>query len=394
VGGDTGARDRHLFSGGPKRILSLDGGGIRGLIALAFLERIEQLLRSRCNNPTLRLADYFDLIGGTSTGAIIAAGLALGHPVAHLIQVFLDLAHQGFQRRWWLGGTLVPKFRAAALEAAIRAHVGDTTLGSERLLTGVGIIAKRLDTGSVWVFHNHPRGPYFAPAGAAVAAMPNRDLPLAQLIRASTAAPSYFEPEMIQVAPGVSGAFVDGGVSPHINPALLLLMLGTLHGYGFRWPMGPERLLLVSVGTGGVHQALDAQAVQRMPAAWLAVSALRSLMRDCDWLTQTLLQWLGESPTLWPIDGEIGDLRHDTAGGGKLLHYLRYDALLTHDWLVGQAGLSIEPEELLALHAFDRPALAPRLLAIGRRVAEATVHANHFPGLFDAVSERMQGADE
>lgn len=382
-----------LLAPGPKRVLSVDGGGIRGIVALAFLERIEQLLRDRCNNPTLRLADYFDLIGGTSTGAIIAAGLSLGHPVSYLIQVYLDLAHQGFQRRWWLGGTLVPKFRAAALEAAIRAHVGDTTLGSERLLTGIGIVAKRLDTGSVWVFHNHPRGPYFAPEGDAVRGVPNRDLPLAQLIRASTAAPTYFEPEMIEVAPSVSGAFVDGGLSPHANPALLLLMLATLHGYGFRWPMGPEKLMLVSVGTGGAQQALDAQSVERMPAAWLAVSALRSLMHDCDWLTQTLLQWLGQSPTPWPIDGEIGDLRHDTPGGSKLLHYVRYNAQLTQEWLARQAGLSIEVEELRALHAFDRPALAPRLLEIGRRVAECTVHAEHFPGIFDSVTKRGQDVD-
>ena len=75
------ARDHHLFSKGPKRILSIDGGGVRGIIALKFLEEIESILRARTNNPELCLSDYFDLIGGTSTGAIIASGLALGLPV-------------------------------------------------------------------------------------------------------------------------------------------------------------------------------------------------------------------------------------------------------------------------------------------------------------------------
>jgi hypothetical protein len=46
-------RDRHLFSAGPKRVLSLDGGGVRGIISLAFLERIETLLRERAKVPTL-----------------------------------------------------------------------------------------------------------------------------------------------------------------------------------------------------------------------------------------------------------------------------------------------------------------------------------------------------
>src|ERR1041384_3003048 len=76
-------RDRHLYSPGPKRILSLDGGGVRGVISLAYLERIQAILRER-HGPGLRLCDYFDLIGGTSTGSIIATGLALGMPVDEL----------------------------------------------------------------------------------------------------------------------------------------------------------------------------------------------------------------------------------------------------------------------------------------------------------------------
>lgn len=72
--------------------------------------------------PALRLADHFDLICGTSTGTIIAADLARGVAVAPLIEVYLTLARDGFQRHWWLGGTLVPKFRAVTLETAIRAR--------------------------------------------------------------------------------------------------------------------------------------------------------------------------------------------------------------------------------------------------------------------------------
>ena len=71
-----------LTAEGPKRILALDGGGIRGVLTLGFLERIEQILRDRHNNPNLRLSDYFDLIGGTSTGSIIASALAIGMEVS------------------------------------------------------------------------------------------------------------------------------------------------------------------------------------------------------------------------------------------------------------------------------------------------------------------------
>ena len=65
------ARDRHLFGPGPKRILALDGGGVRGAITVAFLERIESLLWERYGRD-MRLGDFFDLVGGTSTGAIIS----------------------------------------------------------------------------------------------------------------------------------------------------------------------------------------------------------------------------------------------------------------------------------------------------------------------------------
>ncbi len=71
----------------PKRILSLDGGGIRGVLTLEYLEVIEETLKKRYANENLLLCDYFDLIGGTSTGSIIAAGLACGMPVARLKQI-------------------------------------------------------------------------------------------------------------------------------------------------------------------------------------------------------------------------------------------------------------------------------------------------------------------
>jgi len=75
---DRCSRDRHLFGPGKKRILALDGGGVRGALSIAFLERLEKILTEIEGRP-VRLCDWFDLIGGTSTGAIIAAGLASGY---------------------------------------------------------------------------------------------------------------------------------------------------------------------------------------------------------------------------------------------------------------------------------------------------------------------------
>ena len=74
---------QHLDPGvTPKRILALDGGGLRGVLTVAFLKKIEDILRVRTGgDASFRLSDYYDLIGGTSTGSIIAAGLSLGMSV-------------------------------------------------------------------------------------------------------------------------------------------------------------------------------------------------------------------------------------------------------------------------------------------------------------------------
>lgn len=370
-------RDEHLFGPGPKRILALDGGGVRGLIALAFLERIENLLQARSGREAARLSDHFDLIGGSSTGAVIATGLALGHSVSHMIDLYLHMSRQGFQPHHWLGGILVPKFRTDALVAALHTQLGDETLGSEKLVTGLAIMAKRLDTGGIWVFHNNPKGPYFAPEGVHARATPNRDLQLAHLVRASTAAPSYFDPELIEIAHGISGAFVDAGISPHNNPALLLLMVATLKRYAYAWPLGPDRLTLVSIGTGCPPVEVPPQDLMQMPAGWLAVNALRSLMHECNWFNQALLQWVSLAPVRWPINEEMGDLSDEVPGDSPLVHYVRYDAILDGQWLRRHLDMDVDTKELKALSAGDQPEYAERLLAIGRHAAALQVQPEH-----------------
>ena len=83
----------------PKRMLSLDGGGIRGVLTLEYLEVIEAMLRKRYNDESLLLCDYFDLIGGTSTGSIIAAGLAFGLTVAQLKALYRNIGLSVFRVR-------------------------------------------------------------------------------------------------------------------------------------------------------------------------------------------------------------------------------------------------------------------------------------------------------
>lgn len=74
---------KKLTPNGPKRILALDGGGIRGVLSLGFLERVEDMLRRRHGNPGLRLADYFDLIGAVEGFNCRSANAERGKVFSH-----------------------------------------------------------------------------------------------------------------------------------------------------------------------------------------------------------------------------------------------------------------------------------------------------------------------
>jgi hypothetical protein len=144
------------------------------------------------------------------------------------------------------------------------------------------------------------------------------------VVRASTAAPSYFEPESITIASergkkAVIGTFVDGGVSPFNNPSLQAFLYATLDGYHVNWKTGPEQMLLASVGTG----AADPSQAPSHIAAKGAIRALFSLMDDCGALVETMMQYMSSSSTARVIDRDIGDLSGNLLGGAPLLSYLR-----------------------------------------------------------------------
>ncbi len=232
----------------PKRILALDGGGIRGLLTAGLLRRMESLLRARAGgDPNFRLSDYFDLIGGTSTGSIIAAGLSLGMTAEEVRNQYFTLGNATFKRSLLRLGAVRQKYDSENVANALKALFKDRTLASGDFRTGLMVMSKRLDTGSPWPLSNNPAARYFnlRPDSTTV---PNGEYPLWKVVRASTAAPYYFGPERIVIKngdpkralKGVIGEFVDGGVSPANNPSLALVLMATIKGYAFNWSMGTE----------------------------------------------------------------------------------------------------------------------------------------------------------
>ncbi len=363
-----------LQSPGPKRILALDGGGIRGVITLRFLARIEATLREESGDPELVLADYFDLMGGTSTGAILATALSLGWSVERVAGMYRELAAGIFRPRHALLGPVAAlfggRYDVRPLEAALARELGELRLDTPELRTGLVVVAKRADTASVWQLTNIPGHRFYDM---------NRHLLLRELVRASSAAPTFFDPQRIgDVGDGHAGIFVDGGVSMHTNPALQMLLVAGLGGFGLRWPLGEDRLLLCSVGTGAHLEPPSAASIRGYrQVQWLS-QLMVHLLRDASELGETLLQWVSQSPTARPIDRQVGDLAGDLATPEPLLRYLRYDIPLEPAALEG-LGFVLTPAELAGLRSLAGYRHVPLMEAVGEAAARHRVQAGHFP---------------
>ncbi|WP_205504353.1 patatin-like phospholipase family protein [Rufibacter psychrotolerans] len=374
----------------PKRILALDGGGIRGALTLGYLQKIEEILgEQHHHDPAFRLSHYFDLIGGTSTGAIIAAALAIGMKVEEIKTKYFELGGKifGDRHKWYeVFSLLKARFDAGPLDKELQKVFEDITLGSDRIQTGLCIVTKRADTNSVWPIINHPEGKFFdSKLGR------NKDILLWKAVRASAAAPTYFLPQVLDVGGGLpEAAFVDGGVSMANNPALQLLMVATLKGFPFKWKIGAENLLLVSVGTGmGKPQRLPQSITQNHLLDW-AQQIPDMLMQDASWHNQLILQWLSASPTRWEIDSEIGKMEEDllvadTSGRG-LLAYLRYNYWLDQEHLQPLMEKPYSPKQIADLVDMSKAASRFELYEIGYKAAAAEVEAAHFPLSFKPES--------
>jgi uncharacterized protein len=368
-----------IHQDGSKRLLAIDGGGIRGVLSLEVLKQIEDLLKVRSGrSETFRLSDYFDYIAGTSTGGIIAAGLSIGMSVDEIMRFYVEAGAQMFVKANLLK-RLRTKFEDEPLANLLKQVFGaDTTLGSDRLRTLLLLVMRNATTDSPWPISNNPYAKY----NDSNRLDSNLKLPLWQLVRASTAAPTYFPPEVVVVG-GHEFIFVDGGVTTYNNPAFQMFLMATVDRYWPRapegrrgWPTGADKMLVVSVGTGTSPDVRDGLEPEEMNLLFNAATIPSALMfaalNEQDFLCRTFGDCLAGDP----LDREVGDLV-GAAGPAlpKLFTYLRYNAELTQEGLAAIGCGHIAPDAVRKLDAVDA---IPALCEVGRAVAEKKVEARHF----------------
>ena len=212
------------------KILSLDGGGARGIFSARVLDLVNR------NNLAIDIYNTFNLLVGTSTGSIVAAAVATRHDLSKLVADYERYAPRIFKQRFSLCGFLRSKYEGKILEELLHDSFGETTLGD--IKTPLIINATNVSTGKVHVFKSSyqedRRGGDYSRDG---------EVPLYKAVLASCSAPVYFDPVEIQ-----GDLICDGGLWAN-NPAVVGYV-DAIRNFN----KTPESIRILSIGTGNTRQ--------------------------------------------------------------------------------------------------------------------------------------------
>lgn len=378
----------------PRRLLSIDGGGLCGIIPAQALIAIENQLDQLTGDPQ-PLCNRFDLIGGTSTGAILAVGLALGMKAEELRDFYVNLGPEIFKKAFPLEW-IWHKYPSGPIEKYLQAEYGvTTTLGDPKLQTLVLLVAKNATQGNDWFFTNNPNNKFFKN---------NSQVPVWHMVRASSAAPTYFPPHAFAI-PDDTGhpqtyEFIDGGVSSYNNPSLQVFLEATMPEYGIGWPMGVDNLLLISLGTGYSPVTIEEGKAAGYNVLNWAQYVLKELMNEANLEQNILMHVIGQRPPQPPAatpkaappqspgTPSLSTLDKLSAGLGsrKLLTYQRITVELTRqrlDYLAAETGVNlagVDPTKVREMDAVDQ---IPNMQLVGEAVAKEQVHMERLKQFFN-----------
>jgi hypothetical protein len=257
----------------------------------------------------------------------------------------------------------------------------DTNLLPENLKCLLLVVTRNVTTDSPWPISSNPLARY----NEASRRDCNLRIPLWQLVRASTAAPVFFAPEVLQwdpEDPSKTFKFVDGGLTPYNNPAFLLSRMATQAPYRLHWKTGEKHLLLISVGTGAAPR-LDADVYSRDNIVQNLANIPSALMYGAQVDQDINCRMVGRCVYGEVIDHELGDLIPRDENGeiiplsrdlGRTFLYARYNADLSSPWLNRRGLGDIDPGKVSKLDSVD---YIGDLRRVGRRVGQE-VKIEHF----------------
>jgi patatin-like phospholipase/acyl hydrolase len=264
------------------------------------------------------------------------------------------------------------KYMDRNLAAKLQQEFGvNTTLGDVKLKTLLMMVMRNVSTDSPWPIWNNPQAKYNSLARPDC----NLKMPLWQLVRASTAAPVFFPPEVIDIG-SHTFIFVDGGITMYNNPAFQAFIMATAEPYRLNWATGEDKLLVVSVGTGASPDANKDLEPEELNLIYNATSLPSALMFGALNEQDLLCRVFGKCLAGDPLDREVGDLIGTrSAVSPKLFTYMRYNAELTYTGLAALGLGDIQPAEVQKLDSLEH---IDKLQRVGQAVAKHKLRAEHF----------------
>ncbi|MDR1346251.1 MAG: patatin-like phospholipase family protein [Bacteroidales bacterium] len=261
------------------RILTIDGGGIRGIIPAVILDYMEKELQRKSGNSAACLADYFDLIAGTSTGGILACfyllpgsageGMKSKYPASEAINLYANHGKDIFKPKtnklfWGISNLFSEKYTEKNLEKILTDVMGDVRLSETRknaLVTAYDITSRKAVLFSTPVAKQYTHRDYF----------------LRDVARATSAAPTYFKLATVHSIGGAAAYLIDGAMFA-ADPTLCALVEANKSTFPTCRQPDISDMYIVSIGTGKVIKQYDYQKAQKWGIIQWAVPVLNILM--------------------------------------------------------------------------------------------------------------------
>lgn len=271
-----------------KRILSIDGGGLRGVFSAAIIEQMELA----CGGKPA--CDIFDAFVGTSAGSYLAAGLASGMPAAVLKNSFIELGQR--MSKLMSAGAVASgtdphtarKLASRALQEVLMEKLGPQTR-AHQLRKRLAVATRDMNQGRVVFFGNFPADQMAGPSFWKTRAEYNDDEPVWRMVMRSAALPPLFEPQ---------DNYLDGGISPFANPCYAAY-IGVQRCLG--WNPWDEELRFYSVGTGyhdSPRELRDSKGNDIEDTA-LFSAMVGAMMQDINFLQHQLMKRQRAPGSIW-----------------------------------------------------------------------------------------------
>lgn len=358
---------------GPRRILAIEDSIERLEVAIAYLESIEETLRQRGDRKDLRLRDYFDLIGGEGSGALLGALLAGGRTVGETAAAVETLDRGSGPAARAIGWMT----RGRRNGRVLRDMFGDTRLGD--VPSNLAMLAYRLDLDCPFVFltgqDRRPQpwmtgDPELLLADCVDACMttPPRDAAFAARVGGES-------PEAILTHAAIGMA---GGAGPP------LFSIATDPEYELGWATGESRLLLVSVASGRWTPRMNAASAARRSMIEWATELPGMLVRDARRQARLYLESIARVATPPMVDEGAENTGATLVLDEPAMTYVQYDTELDESAL-GALELKSVAESIDRLRRPDPQRDGRLVTELGRTVAARDVKADHFPPAFDSA---------